>query len=168
MKGGETYICGNPPYLGGRWRDKEQQDDLAALFSGVRLVSKTLDYVAAWYLKAADYLHAVPGCSCAFVATKSICQGEQVAMLWPLVFGQGLEISFAHRPFHWNSIAAANAGVTVVIVGIASAVASKSSSSRGEVRTVDSIGPYLIPVRSIHRREGAPPLERPPTDGLRE
>ncbi|GMV55702.1 MAG: hypothetical protein AMXMBFR6_15070 [Betaproteobacteria bacterium] len=92
-EGGETYICGNPPYLGSRWREKEQQQDLAALFSGRAASFKDLDYVAAWYLKAADYIHVVLDCNCAFVATKSICQGEQVAMLWPLIFGQGLEIS---------------------------------------------------------------------------
>lgn len=173
-EGGETYICGNPPYLGSRWRDKEQQDDLATLFSGRAPSFKDLDYVAAWYLKAADYLHAVPGCSCAFVATKSICQGEQVAMLWPLVFGQGLEISFAHRPFHWNNLATANAGVTVVIVGIASAAASKKLLFEGEeVRTVDSIGPYLIPVGSIIVEKAPRPLNglprmdygNKPTDG---
>ncbi len=173
-EGGETYICGNPPYLGSRWRDKEQQDDLAALFSGRAPSFKDLDYVAAWYLKAADYLHAVPGCSCAFVATKSICQGEQVAMLWPLVFGLGLEISFAHRPFHWSNLATANAGVTVVIVGITTLRSSKKTLFEGdEKRVVESIGPYLIPVGNIIVQKAPKPLNglprmdygNKPTDG---
>jgi hypothetical protein len=173
-EGGETYICGNPPYLGSRWRDKEQQDDLAALFSGRSPSFKDLDYVAAWYLKAADYIHAVPDCSCAFVATKSICQGEQVAMLWPLVFDQGLEISFAHRPFHWSNLATANAGVTVVIVGIASVQSSKKFLFEGdEKRIVDSIGPYLIPVGNVIVQKAPRPLNglprmdygNKPTDG---
>ena len=173
-EGGETYICGNPPYLGSRWRDKDQQDDLAALFSGRAPSFKDLDYVAAWYLKAADYLHAVPDCSCAFVATKSICQGEQVAMLWPLVLGQGLEISFAHRPFHWSNLATANAGVTVVIVGIASVRSSKKFLFEGdEKRVVESIGPYLIPVGNIIVQKATRPLNglprmdygNKPTDG---
>lgn len=173
-EGGETYICGNPPYLGSRWRDKEQQDDLAALFAGRAPSFKDLDYVAAWYLKAADYLHAVPDCCCAFVATKSICQGEQVAMLWPLIFDQALEISFAYRPFHWSNLAAANAGVTVVIVGIASARSSKKTLFEGdEKRVVDSIGPYLIPVGNIIVQKAPRPLNglprmdygNKPTDG---
>lgn len=173
-EGGETYICGNPPYLGSRWRDKDQQDDLAALFSGRAPSFKDLDYVAAWYLKAADYLHAVADCACAFVATKSICQGEQVAMLWPLVFGQGLEISFAHRPFHWSNLAAANAGVTVVIVGISSARSSKKILFEGdERRVVDNIGPYLIPVGNVIVQKAPRPVNglprmdygNKPTDG---
>jgi len=173
-EGGETYICGNPPYLGSRWREKDQQEDLAALFSGRAPSFKDLDYVAAWYLKAADYLHAVPSCSSAFVATKSICQGEQVAMLWPLVFGQGLEISFAHRPFHWSNLATANAGVTVVIVGIASGRSSKKFLFDGdEKRIVENIGPYLIPVGNIIVQKAPRPLNglprmdygNKPTDG---
>lgn len=173
-EGGETYICGNPPYLGSRWREKEQQADLAALFSGRTTNFKDLDYVAAWYLKAADYLRFVPGCTCAFVATKSICQGEQVAMLWPLIFGQGLEISFAHRPFHWSNLATANAGVTVVIVGIATARSSKKVLFDGdEKRTVENIGPYLIPVGNVivqkapRPRNGLPRMDygNKPTDG---
>lgn len=173
-EGGETYICGNPPYLGSRWRDKDQQDDLAALFSGRAPSFKDLDYVAAWYLKAADYLYAVSDCACAFVATKSICQGEQVAMLWPLVFGRGLEITFAHRPFHWSNLATANAGVTVVIVGIASVRSGKKFLFEGdEKRVVDNIGPYLIPVGNVIVQKAPRPVNglprmdygNKPTDG---
>lgn len=149
-EGGETYICGNPPYLGSRWRDKEQQDDLAVLFANRVPSFKDLDYVAAWYLKVADYIHVVLNAEAAFVATKSICQGEQVAMLWPLVFKQELEISFAHRPFHWSNLASSNAGVTVVIVGIASKQAGKKIIyDDDEKRYVDSIGPYLIPTGNV-------------------
>ncbi|MCI0561305.1 MAG: hypothetical protein MN733_22695, partial [Nitrososphaera sp.] len=149
-EGGETYICGNPPYLGSRWRNKEQQEDLANLFSGRTLSFKDLDYVAAWYLKAADYIRIILDCKCAFVATKSICQGEQVAMLWPIIFDQGLGILFAHRPFHWSNLASSNAGVTVVIVGISPARAGKKTIYDGdEKRLVENIGPYLIPMGNI-------------------
>lgn len=173
-EGGETYICGNPPYLGSRWRDKEQQEDIARIFSGRTSMYKDLDYVAAWYLKSADYIKAVANCSCALVATKSICQGEQVAMLWPLIFKQEVEIFFAHRPFHWSNLASSNAGVTCVIVGISSKNEKpKSIYDEGEKRAVSNIGPYLIPTENIIVEKAARPLNdlarmdygNKPTDG---
>lgn len=173
-EGGETYICGNPPYLGSRWRDKEQQADLAHIFSSRASSFKDLDYVAAWYLKAADYIHLVDGCQCAFVATKSICQGEQVAMLWPLVFSLGVDISFAHRPFHWSNLASSNAGVTVVIVGISRRRSSKKVIyDEGEQRIVENIGPYLIPTGNVIVEKASKPVNglprmdygNKPTDG---
>jgi hypothetical protein len=173
-EGGETYICSNPPYLGSRWRDREQQADLAALFSGRAPSFKDLDYVAAWYLKAADYIHLVPSAESALVATKSICQGEQVAMLWPLVFSQGLEISFAHRPFHWSNLASSNAGVTVVIVGIAPTRSGKKIIyDQDEKRYVDNVGPYLIPMDNVIVEKSSRPINglprmdygNKPTDG---
>src|SRR5690606_34703519 len=73
--GGETYICGNPPYLGSTYQSKEQKDDLKAVFNGRVRNWKLLDYVAGWFLKAADYNKAT-GAATAFVATNSICQGQ--------------------------------------------------------------------------------------------
>jgi hypothetical protein len=173
-EGGETYICGNPPYLGSRWRDEEQQRDLSLLFSARAKSFKDLDYVAAWYIKAADYIHSVENCRCAFVATKSICQGEQVAMLWPLIFGQELEIFFAYRPFHWSNLASKNAGVTVVVVGIASKKAGrKVIYEEEEQRVVENIGPYLIPMGNVIVEKTTSPINglprmdygNKPTDG---
>ncbi|MBU2806285.1 class I SAM-dependent DNA methyltransferase [Acidithiobacillus ferridurans] len=173
-EGGETYICGNPPYLGSRWRDEEQQRDLAALFSYRAKSFKDLDYVAGWYIKAADYISTVSNCRCAFVATKSICQGEQVVMLWPLIFGQELEIFFAHRPFHWSNLASGKAGVTVVIVGIAPRKAGpKAIYEEEERRVVENIGPYLIPMGNVIVEKSAKPINglprmdygNKPTDG---
>ena len=116
-EGGETYICGNPPYLGSTWQSAEQKDDLKAIFDHRCKSWKSLDYVAGWFMKAADYgthTHTVA----AFVSTNSICQGQQVPILWPLIFGTGHEITFAHTSFKWANLASHNAGVTVVIVGI--------------------------------------------------
>ena len=116
-EGGETYICGNPPYLGSTWQSAEQKDDLKAIFDRRCKSWKSLDYVAGWFMKAADYgthTHTVA----AFVSTNSICQGQQVPILWPLIFGTGHEITFAHTSFKWANLASHNAGVTVVIVGI--------------------------------------------------
>ena len=57
-EGGETYICGNPPYLGSTWQSEEQKSELQAIFDGRTKSWKSLDYVAAWFMKAADYWHA--------------------------------------------------------------------------------------------------------------
>jgi hypothetical protein len=116
-EGGETYICGNPPYLGSTWQTNEQKSDLEALFGKRAKNWKSLDYVAGWFIKAADYgVHTKT--TAAFVSTNSICQGSQVPILWPLVFGSGQQIAFAHTSFKWANLASHNAGVTVVIVGI--------------------------------------------------
>lgn len=173
-EGGETYICGNPPYLGSRWREEEQQADLALLFANRSKSYKDLDYVAAWYLKGADYIRQCPNAACALVATKSICQGEQVAMLWPLVLHDGVEIIFAHQPFHWSNLASSNAGVTCVIAGISMKRSGPKYIYDGdEKRLVNNIGPYLIPMGNIivHKESfpinGLPRMDygNKPTDG---
>ena len=115
--GGETFICGNPPYLGSTWQTKEQKADLKAIFEKHTKSWKSLDYVAGWFMKATDYGLHTPTTS-AFVSTNSICQGQQVPILWPLIFKTGHEIVFAHTSFTWANLASYNAGVTVIIVGI--------------------------------------------------
>lgn len=130
-EGGETYICGNPPYLGFTWQSEEQKDEMKRLFEGRAKGWKSLDYVAAWFLKAADY-GTYTNAGAAFVTTNSICQGEQVPILWPLVFETGHEIAFAHTSFKWANLASNNAGVTVAVVGI--------SNHAGTVRRLYSIG----------------------------
>ncbi|MDB4708531.1 hypothetical protein OAF57_11145, partial [Akkermansiaceae bacterium] len=116
-EGGETYICGNPPYLGSTWQSKEQKSDLKAIFEGKTKSWKSLDYVAGWFMKAVDYGNQTKTVS-AFVSTNSICQGQQVPILWPVIFEGGHQIVFAHTSFKWANLASHNAGVTVVIVGI--------------------------------------------------
>lgn len=116
-EGGETFICGNPPYLGSTWQSAEQKADLQAIFDGRVKSWKSLDYVAGWFMKAADYSRHTPSIS-AFVSTNSICQGQQVPILWPAIFATGNEIIFAHTSFEWANLAAYNAGITVAIIGI--------------------------------------------------
>ena len=116
-EGGETYICGNPPYLGSKWQSDGQKAELGAIFAGRTSGWKSLDYVAGWFMKAADYGTKTNSAS-AFVSTNSICQGQQVPILWPLISKVGHEICFAHTSFKWTNLASHNAGVIVVIVGI--------------------------------------------------
>ena len=129
-EGGETYICGNPPYLGSTWQSKEQKSHLEQIFKHRTKSWKSLDYVAGWFMKAADYGTHTNAAS-AFVSTNSICQGQQVPIIWPLVFASGHEIYFAHTSFKWANLASHNAGVTVVIVGI--------SNNAGKIRRLFSI-----------------------------
>ena len=117
-EGGETYICGNPPYLGSSNQSKAQKGDLEMIFKGKTKLWKSLDYVAGWFMKAAEY-GKLSSAASAFVSTNSICQGQQVHILWPLIFNTGHEINFAHTSFKWKNLASHNAGVTVIIVGIA-------------------------------------------------
>ncbi len=116
-EGGETYICGNPPYLGSREQKDEQKDDLQILFDKRILNWKSLDYVAGWFIKATDYCTKTKS-GIAFVSTNSICQGLQVPLLWPEIFSAGCQIEFAHTSFRWTNLASHNAGVTVAIIGI--------------------------------------------------
>lgn len=116
-EGGETFICGNPPYKGSKWQTAEQKDDLKQIFDHRTQNWKSLDYVAGWFMKAADYaMHT--GAASAFVSTNSICQGQQVSTLWPLVFNSNRIINFAYTSFKWANLASHNAGVTVAIVGL--------------------------------------------------
>lgn len=112
----EVYILGNPPYLGSSMQDREQKEDMAIVFKGFKNY-KNLDYIACWFKKGSDYIKNL-NASFSFVSTNSICQGEQVALLWPFIFNSNLEISFAYTSFKWTNNAKANAGVTVVIIGI--------------------------------------------------
>ncbi|MFJ2680799.1 class I SAM-dependent DNA methyltransferase [Pseudomonas sivasensis] len=148
-EGGETYICGNPPYKGRNKKNEAEKADTAYVFSHYKGSFASLDYVANWFIKAAQYLTKTKGAA-ALVSTNSVCQGEQVALLWPLVFDLGMRIEFAHTSFKWSNLASNNAGVTVVVVGIAP---EKSGACRlytgEEVRKVDSIGPYLVPNSTV-------------------
>ncbi len=156
-QGGETYICGNPPYQGSVNQTAQQKDDMAAIFSPYLKSYKDLDYVAAWFVKAAEYQHKNEAVS-AFVATNSITQGEQVAMLWPIIFGQGLDIQFAHRSFQWNNNAANNAGVSCVIVGIGKGAKAKTIFEDEQKRVVSGISPYLTAGERIIVSKRSSPL----------
>ena len=116
-EGGETYICGNPPYKGSQTQSKEQKADLAAVFDPYGVPSKQIDYVGGWFMKAAAYAQATQAES-AFVSTNSICQGRIVPLLWPKILEVGSVIRFAHTSFKWANLASHNAGVTVAIVGL--------------------------------------------------
>ena len=153
-EGGETYICGNPPYKGGTEQNAEQKNDMTALFSGCTSTWKSLDYISGWFFKFAEYARHTEA-SCAFVSTNSICQGEQVARLWPLLSSRGQKIKFAHTSFKWANLASHNAGVTVIIIGLSRNPENERTlyqiDSNGELskRTVSNINAYLVSYKNI-------------------
>ncbi len=149
-EGGETYICGNPPYLGFTWQTAEQKSDLRQIFEGRTASWKSLDYVSGWFMKAADYGTHTSATS-ALVSTNSICQGEQVPILWPLIFSTGSEIVFAHESFKWTNLASNNAGVTVAVIGLSTRSRPTrllyASGGDGSLtsKAVQNINAYLVP-----------------------
>lgn len=167
-EGGETYVCGNPPYLGSKWQTDSQKSDLDLIFAGRLSGWKSLDYVSAWFLKAAEYGNKTEAAS-AFVATNSICQGAHVPLLWPLIAKLDHEIFFAHTSLKWANLATHNAGVTVVIVGISKRGKKRkrifSEDDRGQAisRDVAEINAYLLPASEVYVE-----AVRAPRSGLSE
>lgn len=156
-EGGETYICGNPPYKGRNKKEDEERSDTDHVFSRYAGSFASLDYVANWFMKACQFCQKTKA-SAAFVATNSICQGEQVALLWPIIFREGFRISFAHLSFKWSNLATEKAGVTVVIVGIANDIGPAHLFSDSEVVQVKEIGPYLAPNSTVVVQQRSKPL----------
>lgn len=115
-EGGETYICGNPPYKGNAKKTAEQKDDLTFLLDGKFKNWGLLDYVCGWFIKA-FYFSEVTPCKFAFVATNSVAQGQHVSNFWKPLFDKGLRFFFAVKSFKWSNLAANDAGVTVVVIG---------------------------------------------------
>lgn len=154
-EGGETYICGNPPYIGGKKLNNEQKDDMKACGLGKLM---QLDYVCCWFFKYADYCaheHALAS----FVCTSSVCQGEQVGLLWPAIHKRDIEIRHAHRPFKWSNNAQNNAGVMCCVLGLGARSGSrKHLFFDGAVREVANINPYLVDGNDVYVTSSPQPI----------
>ena len=162
-EGGETYLCGNPPYIGSREQSAENKSDLKAVFENIFSGYKALDYVAGWFQKAADFINSSDG-RAAFVTTNSIAQGQQVPLLWPLLGSRGIEIFFAHSSFKWRNLASNNAGVTVVIVGIArkgvseKRLYSENDNGTTSYASVNHINGYLAGAKDVFLQPRSKPI----------
>ncbi len=110
-----SYVLGNPPFVGKQFIDPGQNEDMQIVCGHIK-GHGLLDYVSAWYVKAARYVQGTT-VRVAFVSTNSITQGEQVGILWRALFDQAVKIHFAHRTFAWESQSRGKAHVHVVIVG---------------------------------------------------
>ena len=112
----KIYIIGNPPYIGSRNQNILQRSDMQNVFGKIKGF-KNLDYIACWFYLASNYIKDTNSEFC-FVSTNSICQGEQVNLLWPNIYNLGLEIGFAHQSFKWTNNAKNKAGVSCVIINL--------------------------------------------------
>ena len=157
--GDEIYVLGNPPYLGSRNQDKVQKTDMEFVF---KKDYKSLDYIACWFYLGAEYIRGI-NAKCAFVSTNSISQGEQVALTWPRVLKDDLEICFAHQSFKWQNNAKDNAGVTVVIIGLANISKNKKYLYNQNIKhQVESINPYLASGNTIYVQRSPKPISNLP------
>lgn len=154
----ETYVVGNPPYLGRALQTAEQKGDMEWIFAKTLPSYRALDYIAPWFFKAARYIRAAGG-KAAFVTTNSISQGEQVSMFWPTVLGEYIEIDFAHTSFKWRNNAQKNAGVSCAVIGLrATSKKVKRLFSGDVVREVENINPYLAPGKNLFIGRRSEPL----------
>lgn len=143
------YIIGNPPFVGARLMSESQKEDMLAIFGAKWKNVGNIDYVGAWYKRAADYMQGTE-IQAALVSTNSISQGEQVANLWQPLFEQGVRINFAHRTFRWDSEASLKAHVHVVVVGFSYVEwKQKLLFDNGQKLEVSNINAYLCDAPNV-------------------
>jgi hypothetical protein len=167
-----SYILGNPPFLGARIMSKEQKAEVNTVFDGMK-DNSNLDYVTCWYKKAAKYIQGTE-IEVAFVSTNSICQGEQVPILWPeLINKHGIKINFAHQTFKWSNEARGKAAVYCIIVGfslfdrkIKDLFQYTTVTSSPNKITVKRINPYLIDAPTVFIEARSNPLCKVPVMSL--
>ena len=169
-----SFIVGNPPFVGAKYQSAEQREDVAAVLGGIANHG-LLDYVACWHVLAARYMQANPQMACALVSTNSICQGEQVGVLWPHLLGLGMRIQFAHRTFQWSNEGKGVAAVHCIIVGFgpqppAQAVlydySADIKAAEGERLAVARINPYLVDGPDVVLARRGQPLCAVPEMGI--
>jgi hypothetical protein len=151
-----SYVLGNPPFVGHQWRTPEQMQDMNITWGNEGRFGR-LDYVTCWYHKAAAYMHDNPEIKTALVSTNSICQGEQVGILWSYLLAQGVQINFAHRTFQWSNEGIGVAAVHCVIVGFGLSDPKQrvlfdySDNIKGEPVAINArnINPYLVDAPNV-------------------
>ncbi|WP_323011971.1 DNA methyltransferase [Castellaniella sp.] len=174
----EVYICGNPPFLGTTERTEKQSADMKYVFSSFKSIGY-LDIVAAWFWKGANYIRGKTA-KCSFVSTNSVCQGDQVSLLWRPIFDLMVSIDFCYQTFPWSNNAKGKAAVHVIIVGLKNSNDLRSAPKIFEilgkelrVSEVENISPYLTPGSNLCIAPRTKPLAQvsrmifgnKPTDG---
>ncbi|MGP4717160.1 DNA methyltransferase [Psychrobacter sp. T6-6] len=158
----EIYVCGNPPFLGYRYRTDFQNKNMDFVFHGFKK-HRFLDYVSCWFWKATNYMDNKL-IECAFVSTNSICQGEQVGMLWPFIISEGVRIKFAYNTFPWKNSAKNNAAVHVIIIGLTKrpgfAKLFKHDDDALMTTVHTNINPYLVGASNIIITSSSKPLTK--------
>ena len=169
-----AYVLGNPPFVGAKFQSSEQRKQVRRI-AALGQSGGTLDYVAAWFIRAGEYAQQ-GNPRIGFVATNSITQGEQVAQLWPILFNRGkLEITFAHRTFAWGSDARGKAHVHVVIIGLDKREAARKEkrlfaypdvNGEPEETSLAAITPYLFDGGGLANPHLVVGTESQPINGL--
>jgi hypothetical protein len=161
-EGDEIYVLGNPPYLGARLQSKEQKEDMALVFTGIKNFNN-LDYIACWFYKGASFIKNA-NAKVAFVSTNSISQGEQVGILWTHILDEKVEIDFAYKSFKWQNNAKANAAVIVVIIGLRNASNKPKYLYTDNIKhEVKNINAYLVNAENIIVQKRSKPLSKIPS-----
>ena len=145
------FVIGNPPFVGYSEQTHEQKTDLMGIFEGQQGAG-LLDYVSAWFMKAVDIMKEHPCTRTALVATNSITQGQQVAILWPSLLKMGCHIDFAYRSFKWQNATKKTAAVHCVIIGFSCGGESSQKilvDEQGEMETVEHINCYLANAEDV-------------------
>ena len=169
-----SFVLGNPPFVGKKEQSAAQKADFEPVMGHIKGFG-VLDFVAAWYVKATNYMQSFtpPGLSsqlrCGFVSTNSITQGEQVGVLWGWLLAQGVHIQFAHRTFNWSNEARGKAAVHCVIVGFG--LSDRSDKVIYEYADIKSaphgvpttnINPYLLDAPDVLIESRRKPISRVP------
>ena len=169
----EIYLVGNPPYYGATGMDKSKKADMELVFSKYTKNYKILDYVCAWFLKAAEFIDGTDN-SYSFVATNSINQGSQVAILWPILFKKNMEIFFARQSFKWSNNASNQAAVICVVIGVRGKRDEEVKIySENRIKVSSNINGYLLNAPNVEVLPSKVPLNglplmqkgNQPTDG---
>lgn len=161
----EVYILGNPPYLGSKNQEDSHKRDMKLELSEIDGYG-ILDYISVFFSKACTFIRGT-NFKFAFVSTNSICQGEQVSVLWPNILKNDLELFFAHQPFKWVNNAKAKAGVTCVIIGVRNiSKEPKSIYFGGSKKLAKNINAYLIDAKNTLVESSSSPLNGLPKMGI--
>jgi len=161
----EIYILGNPPYLGFLQQQKNQKQDMDIVFGNLKTIKK-LDYISCWFFKGAKYIKNI-NANLAFVSTNSLCQGEQVALFWPYILEDDIEISFAHTSFKWTNNAKKNAGVTCIVVGLRNkSLKQRYLYTQEKQIEVDIINAYLAASKEVYVIKHNQPISQLPKISL--
>lgn len=169
-----TYIVGNPPFVGAKLLKPAQREDVAQVMAGVPSFG-LLDFVACWHVLAARYMRNNPLVRASLVSTNSICQGEQVGVLWPFLLEQGIQIHFAHRTFQWSNEGRGVAAVHCIIVGFGLQPSeqlrifeygSNIKAPDAQVQIVKRINPYLVDAPNVILKRRSVPLSNAPQMGI--
>ena len=163
-----SFVLGNPPFVGKKARNADQQADMDIVFGNVKGTG-VLDYVCCWYLRVAQYIQGTR-IKAGFVSTNSITQGEQPGVLWPILFRNfNLKIQFAHRTFAWESEARGKSHVHVVIIGFGAFDTQnkqiydyESDSETATVSSSSNISPYLVEGGDIALQNREHPIAKAP------